>query len=106
MRMGGVVAAASAICLSVALAFAGRPLFPFVPEAEIRRQPDVIAPLSHIAGRVLTAHELSALAKVAAATVTRARHGHPITPRTLSKLATALTGVPVVPGASDLLGGV
>ena len=61
-RAGGVWAAASAISLSAALAFAGRPLFPFVPEAEIRSEPEVIAPLSHIAGRALTA-PMSALAR-------------------------------------------
>jgi len=56
-----------------------------------------------LALRGLTAHQLSALAKVAPATLSRARHGHPVTPRTLSKLAMALTRVPVVPGAADLL---
>jgi hypothetical protein len=53
-RLGGIVAALSAIGLGTALAFAGRPLFPLVPDSEVVREPPVVASFSTISGRVLT----------------------------------------------------
>ena len=40
--------------LAVALALAGQLIFRFVPDGEIRREPESIASLSHVAGRVVT----------------------------------------------------
>jgi len=45
---------AAALALVISMALAGHALYFFVPEAEIRRAPEELAPLSHLAGRVLT----------------------------------------------------
>jgi hypothetical protein len=53
--------------------------------------------------RGLLAHELAGLAGICTSTMTAALNGRPVSPRTLRKIAVALTKVPVVPGSSDLL---
>jgi Bacterial membrane protein YfhO len=45
---------AAALALVISMALAGHALYFFVPEAEIRRAPEGLAPLSRLAGRVLT----------------------------------------------------
>lgn len=45
---------AAALALAASLAIASRPLFRFVPEEEIGRQPPAISPLTRVSGRVLT----------------------------------------------------
>ena len=57
-----------------------------------------------LALRGLTARELAALAGVGEATISRARNGRTVTPATMRKLAVALTSVPVVTGAADIIG--
>lgn len=52
--LGAALETAAALALVGSLALASRPLFTFVPEAEIRRQPPEIASLSRPVGRVLT----------------------------------------------------
>jgi hypothetical protein len=49
-----VLQGAGALAVVVSLAIAGRPLFTFVDEAEVRREPEGIRPLVRVAGRVLT----------------------------------------------------
>ena len=56
-----------------------------------------------LAARGLTGHELAQLAGVSPATISAARQGQPVTPRTLRKIVTALLRVPIVPGVEDLL---
>ncbi|HEX7252946.1 MAG TPA: YfhO family protein, partial [Thermoanaerobaculia bacterium] len=53
-RLGGVIAGFSAIGLATALAFAGRPVFPLIPDSEIVREPPNVASFSTVSGRVLT----------------------------------------------------
>ncbi len=52
--IGTALAWSAALVLTASLALVGRNLFAFVPEAEIRRPPDSLGPLSHLAGRVMT----------------------------------------------------
>ncbi len=54
LRIGGALAGIGALALTAALALAGAPAFAFVPEAEIRREPAEVAPLSRVPGRILT----------------------------------------------------
>lgn len=53
-RGGSVLQAAAALALTGSLALIGQSLFSFVPEAEIRREPEELASLRHLIGRVLT----------------------------------------------------
>lgn len=55
----------------------------------------------HVGG--LHGCDLARLAGVSAATMSSAMHGRPVSPRTIRKIAAALTRVPVVPGLDDLL---
>ncbi|HEV2063063.1 MAG TPA: YfhO family protein, partial [Thermoanaerobaculia bacterium] len=52
--MGAALAWIAALALPASLFLAGRGLFVFVPEEEIRRRPDSLGPLPRLAGRVLT----------------------------------------------------
>ncbi|HEY6929152.1 MAG TPA: YfhO family protein [Thermoanaerobaculia bacterium] len=53
-RLSGVIAGFSAIGLGTALAFAGKPLFPLVPDSEVVREPPMVASFSSVSGRILT----------------------------------------------------
>ena len=53
-RTGGVLEAGAALALTASLAFSGRGLFRFVPEAEIRRVPESVLSLKRVPGRILT----------------------------------------------------
>jgi transcriptional regulator with XRE-family HTH domain len=53
--------------------------------------------------RGLTGLDLAELARVSPATISHALNRHPVTPRTLSRIATALLQVPPVDGAATLL---
>lgn len=53
--------------------------------------------------RGLTARRLSVFAKVHEVTLSRARHGHPVTQRTLGRITRALLEVPPLVGADQLL---
>ncbi len=50
--------------------------------------------------------DLARAANVSAGTVTAALHGRAISPRTLRKIAIALTETPIVTGLEDLIDGV
>lgn len=50
----GALCGLAALCLTATLAMTGGPLFRFVPEAEIRREPVALARLRQVNGRVLT----------------------------------------------------
>ena len=52
--LGAALAWGAALALTASLAVAGRGFFAFVAEEEIRRTPDSLGPLAHMAGRVLT----------------------------------------------------
>ena len=52
--VGAALASAAALALGVSVFFAGRGLFVFAPEEEIRRVPSSLGPLRHMSGRVLT----------------------------------------------------
>jgi hypothetical protein len=52
--LGAALGWGAALALTAWLAFAGRSLFVFVAEEEIRRPPQSLGPLSHLAGRVMT----------------------------------------------------
>ena len=51
---GSVLGWAAGLALVISVLLAGRGLFVFAPEEEIRRPPDSLGPLVHINGRVLT----------------------------------------------------
>ena len=50
-----------------------------------------------------TANDLALAAGVSAGTLSGARHGRPVAPRTLRKIALALSKAPVVAGIEELL---
>lgn len=52
--LGAVLGWGAALALTASLAVAGRGLFAFVAEEEIRRPPDSLGPLTHMTARVLT----------------------------------------------------
>jgi hypothetical protein len=52
--LGTALGWTAALALTASLALAGRGLFAFVPEEEIRRPPDSLGPLAHMSGRVMT----------------------------------------------------
>jgi hypothetical protein len=51
-----------------------------------------------------TAADLAQAARVSPATISGARHGHRVSPRTLRRLALALTAAPTIAGVDELLG--
>lgn len=56
-----------------------------------------------MACRGLYCADLARLADLSPATVSAAMQGRPVSPRTLRRVAVALSRVPVVPGSSELL---
>lgn len=56
-----------------------------------------------LACRGWNANDLAHAAGVSAATISGARRGGRIAPRTLRKIVLALTGVPVIPGVAEIL---
>lgn len=54
IRRGALLSGVAAAALTVALAIELAPLAQFAPESGLRRCPESVAPLSHIAGRVVT----------------------------------------------------
>ena len=52
--LGGALASTAALVLAASLFFAGRGLFSFAPEDEIRKVPSSLGPLRRMSGRVLT----------------------------------------------------
>ncbi len=52
--VGAALASVAAVALAASLFFAGRGLFVFAPEEEIRKVPSSLGPLRHMSGRVLT----------------------------------------------------
>lgn len=53
--------------------------------------------------RGMSQRRFSELAGLPEVTVSQARNGRPVAPRTLTKIAAALLAIPVLPGLADLL---
>src|SRR6266566_6013317 len=56
-----------------------------------------------MARRGLSGADLATLAGLSPTTISTAKHGRPVSPRTLRKIAFALSRAPALPGGEDLL---
>jgi transcriptional regulator with XRE-family HTH domain len=74
---------------------------PLRPRAGVRLDRDRLD--FELGVRGLTARDLSAAIGLSEVAISRARCGHPVTPRTLRRIAAGLTSIPQLDGAAELL---